>query len=72
MIKHYKYIHFEQQPDGEIFCFNSKGKYKIGYVDINEKWHCYEFVPEPNTAFTEDCLTDIADFLNKLGKPKCE
>lgn len=67
----YKHLFFVQ--NGEKWdCRNGKEKYwlLLGVVHYNLRWKCFEFWPEERMAFTDDCLTDIADFLKQLNEEK--
>ena len=38
----------------------------LGQIRWYGSWRCYVFCPEANTVFEQDCLRDIAGFLEKL------
>lgn len=68
----YKYIKFVQSIDAEVksswVCYNTKVNYRLGWVEWNSRWKCWQFCPADNTAFTTDCLADIIHFLKQLAK----
>ena len=63
----YKYIEFEDQGHYWL-CRNHKYGGNIGMVEYNARWKKWEYVPGNNTAYTADCIADIAQFMNQLGR----
>ena len=68
----YKYIEFMQGADGVWHCGNPKANVYLGHVEYHKKWKCYQFVPHPNTAYTVECLEDLAHFIKQLDEVKNE
>lgn len=69
----YKYLWFAQFNDmfGEVYfkCFGRHPKgLQLGKVVWNDQWNCWDFLPEENKAFTQDCLADISDFMRQAEK----
>lgn len=72
----YKYIHFKALPVSEGMtikgqthiwhCFANKDKTTLGNFHYNFQWKQWEFWPNYSTAFTNDCLADIIDFMKQL------
>ena len=62
----YKHIRFEK-IQGFTVCRPNHGGYALGRVEWNTRWHEHEFVPEPDTAYTVECLRDLADFVGKMN-----
>lgn len=63
----YKYIHFEknpakQKPDGWV-CKNKRSKHVLGWIDYDNQWCQYIFLPASHTQFSADCFEDIVDFM---------
>ena len=42
---------------------STQGDDRLGFVKWHGPWRKYAFFPEPNCLFEEDCLRDIADFV---------
>lgn len=70
----YKYIHFKmghpENLEQDWICCNNKTNDLLGEFHFNKKWKCYEFWPCGMTAFTDDCLADIIDFIKQLEVKK--
>lgn len=68
----YKYIYFRKldKLNGKMayMCHNKKSNNILGDVRYNKKWKEYEFVPGMGTGFSEECLRDIRDFIQKANK----
>ena len=70
----YRFIYFERDeehvdPDHhEYNCYTRDGKTNLGMVYWSDRWHRYVFEPEALLMFSKECLHDIADFLELLGK----
>jgi hypothetical protein len=63
----YKYIHFVKPESGNWECMTNRGKDYLGQLEWNPKWKQFEFVPAgAYVGFTQDCLTDISDFMRQL------
>lgn len=72
MITKYKYIHFIKEHHTLLgyelwVCKNNQGKNYLGFIEYVNKWGEFQYVPENNTAYTHECCTDIADFLQQLN-----
>jgi hypothetical protein len=66
----YKYIRFERPfPTADWECWNGKDT-MLGVCVLNQRWKEYEFCPEESMGFTNECLRDIADFLEQLNKER--
>lgn len=67
----YKFIefsHLETKEEDIWICTNNKSKDKLGYCEYYKRWKEWQFFLEDMTAFTVECLRDIADFLDQLNK----
>ena len=65
----YKYIEFvKRETAKEIFWNINNHKYEqyLGNLQYNPKWKQWEFCPEPDTGFTQDCLEYIIHFIKQL------
>jgi hypothetical protein len=62
----YRHIRFEE-IEGFTVCRSNHGGHVLGRVEWNNRWREHEFVPEPNTAYTHECLRDIAAFVDKMN-----
>lgn len=66
----YRFIHFEKPPTSHLWhCYASAGQVELGFLEYHYPWKQWQFVPSPETAFTTDCLRDIASFIGQLPKP---
>lgn len=67
----YRYINFEQDTmdPQEWVLRNSRSKDILGFVSYYKPWKQYviEF-PHSDDVFNNQCLKDIADFLEQLNK----
>jgi hypothetical protein len=72
----YRYIHFvepEPEPDDYWLCMtNSSPTDCLGVIEYFKPWKKWQFAPKVETAFTADCLQDIAHFMGQLQKPDAE
>lgn len=68
MITRFRYIEFRSWGEFWI-CLALKPPCRLGTVEFNGQWKKWEFVPEAGTAYTPDCLRDIAAFIGQLRKP---
>lgn len=66
MIANYKHIRFEEIK-GFTVCRSNHGGVVLGRVEWNSRWKEHEYIPEPNTAYTWDCLRDISQFLDNMN-----
>jgi len=66
MTANYRHIRFEE-IQGFTVCRSNHGGAVLGRVEWNSRWREHEFVPEPDTAYTIDCLRDMADFVGKMN-----
>jgi hypothetical protein len=66
-----KFRYIECKPRGDQWmCFStSKPVQLLGTVQMYFPWRQWQFCPESYTAFTVDCLRDIAEFIAQLPKP---
>lgn len=62
----YKHLRFEE-IGGNTVCRSNHSGGVLGHVDWHARWREYEFVPEPDTAYTLECLRDLADFVGKMN-----
>jgi len=69
MTGNYKHIRFEE-IEGFTVCRSNHGGAVLGRVEWMARWKEYEFVPEENTAYTVECLRDLADFVGKMNRKK--
>ena len=67
----YKHIRFEE-IQGFTVCRSNHSKAVLGRVEWMERWKEHEYVPEPSTAYTIECLRDIADFVGKMNAERKE
>ena len=66
MTGNYKHIRFEE-IQGFTVCRSNHGGAVLGRVEWFAKWREHEFIPEPDTAYTVECLRDLADFVGKMN-----
>lgn len=66
MTANYKHIRFEE-IQGFTVCRSNHGGAVLGRVEWMARWKEYEFIPEPDTAYTVECLRDLADFVGKMN-----
>jgi hypothetical protein len=62
----YKHIRFEE-IQGFTVCRSNHGGAVIGRVEWWDRWKEYEFIPEADTAYTVECLLDLANFVGKMN-----
>jgi hypothetical protein len=62
----YQHIRFEEI---EVFtvCRSNHGGAVLGRVEWNARWREHEFIPEPNTAYTRECLRDLTEFVGVMN-----
>ena len=69
-----KWISFfldEKKPKTEVWRIETKeGKNILGYVKWFTRWRKYSFFPETDTVYENDCLRDIADFIEYLMRER--
>jgi hypothetical protein len=64
----YRFIEFKSCV-GSWRCFNTKDPSTLlGEIAFYSKWREWEFLPNPGTGYTIECLRDIADFIGQLPK----
>jgi hypothetical protein len=66
MTANYRHIRFEE-IQGFTVCRSNHGGAVLGRVEWHARWKEHEFIPEPDTAYTIECLRDMADFLGKMN-----
>ena len=66
MTANYKHIRFEE-IQGFTVCRSNHGGAVLGRVEWMARWKEYEFIPEADTAYTVECLRDLADFVGKMN-----
>lgn len=61
----------EQKTFAETFWIvkNKRRKQFLGKIEYEPAWDDYTFNPEPNTAFSHECLTEIITFMKRNKKP---
>jgi len=60
---------FEEKPKTEIWAVLTKGdKLVLGVIRWHGPWRSYAFFPKGGTLYEEDCLRDIADFIEEKMK----
>ncbi len=62
----YKYIEFVFIDNW--ICRNKKHGDALGLCLYDFSWHQWIFHPNGKSIFSEDCLSDIQDFLRQLNK----
>lgn len=72
----YKHIRFEE-IQGFTVCRSNHpsrngGNAVLGRVEWMTRWKEYEYIPEPDTAYTVECLRDLADFVGKMNAARKE
>jgi hypothetical protein len=77
--KKYKWITIKEEgfsASGKTKIFsvvnNEHTDYWIGLIKWNSGYRKYAFYPSTESYYEEDCLKDIAEFLEKLKGKKCE
>lgn len=70
MKSRYKYIHFENVLKGHWYCYNNKTDDDLGCATYYEPWKQWviDFTDAQDCVFNNQCLRDIADFLDQLNK----
>ena len=66
MTGNYRHIRFEE-IQGVTVCRSNHGGAVLGRVEWMARWREYEFIPEADTAYTVECLRDLADFVGKMN-----
>ena len=66
MTGNYRHIRFED-IEGFTACRSNHGGAVLGRVEWMARWKEYEFIPEADTAYTVECLRDLADFVGKMN-----
>ena len=73
-MKESKWIDFEKQEKKEHFktdiwiIFTKDGRTNLGFIKWYGRWRGYAFFPQSDTIYEEDCLRDIADFIETETK----
>jgi len=63
----YKYILFAHGVTDTIWTvWNHKSDDYLGILRYKKRWKEWEFCPEPNTGWTNQCLLDVSDFIKQL------
>jgi len=62
----YRHIRFEE-IEGFTVCRSNHGGAVLGRVEWMARWKEYEFIPEADTAYTVECLRDLAEFVGKMN-----
>lgn len=52
-------------PAGEGWIVTARDGFRLGTVEWNPRWKCYELVPQQGGAFTASCCRDMATFLDR-------
>ena len=64
----YRFIYFNEDAAWWI-CRTNKENERLGHCEYFHPWKRWQFEPCVGTAFTPDCLQDIAHFMGQLKKP---
>jgi len=64
----YKYIHFDDVQDCGWYCYNNRNDDSLGCVTFYPIWKQWVIDFRPDMVFNNQCLRDIADFLDQLNK----
>ena len=67
----YKHIQFEKAPPGLGWiwsCYNNKTNELLGDIDYYKSWRQYVIEFQSGCVFNNQCLRDIADFLDQINK----
>ena len=65
----YKYIYFEfieNKPRTQVWECRDMSHKNLGIIQWRSAWRQYCFFPSDNTLYNNQCLLDIADFINQL------
>jgi hypothetical protein len=66
MAKWIEFVLSEEKPKTKVWTVEVKENGDIiGTVKWYSGWRKYAFFPEDNTVYENDCLRDIADFIEK-------
>lgn len=70
--KHINFIEFTSLPEGLWLCRNNQSGAVLVKLHYYPQWkqHVAEF--DKDAVFSEDCLTDVADFMRELNEAKNE
>jgi hypothetical protein len=61
----------ENKPKTEVWFVWAKGrKTYLGGIRWHGPWRCYAFFPVHGSLYEQDCLRDLADFVENLMKKK--
>lgn len=64
MAKWIRFIVYEQKPKTTVWRIESiENGVILGYVKWFPNWRKYAFFPEEDTVYEQDCLKDIANFI---------
>ena len=64
----YEHIHFQKTPRGKTYYVRlNKGYFVVGLIDHYKSWKKYTMGFFQGYVFDENCLRDIADFLDQLN-----
>lgn len=63
-----KYQFIEFKPWGNHYvCLSLKPVASLGIVEFYQPWKQWQFCPNGSSAFTIECLRDIAAFMSQLN-----
>lgn len=68
----YRFIRFEPMhfSGWTHACVTVRGGETLGYVRWYERWLEHEYLPRERSAYTTECLRDIADFLRQCNEER--
>lgn len=71
MTGNYRHIRFEEIR-GLTVCRSNHYGSVLGRIEWMARWKEYEFIPYTDTAYTVECLRDLADFVGKMNAARKE
>lgn len=73
--KYIEFVRYARAPSRRTLVWdviNRSSHVKLGSIAWNAGWRRYAFYPAGNTFFEEDCLRDIAEFVERRSRRRDE
>lgn len=65
--KHLKFVEAEPAPKTRrVHVVNKHDDFQLGNIGWAGRWRKYAFYPLPDMMFEQDCLRDIADYIEGM------
>ena len=67
-MKYIKIVEIEQKPKTKVYAIfpTLHPGESLGKISWYPRWRQYAFTPEPGTAWSDDCLKEVHEFLVQL------